>query len=239
MECFTRPCPYLEGRTSRLEVLSGEQSEGFYESLLAEGWRRSGTLFYRNVCEDCSQCIPLRRLSSASCPPRGKRLFRANADLEVSLNGTCFDMERFSLYSNYMTLRHGESGDLAESYSALIASPLSRFVDYRLPTGRLIALGFVDLATRSLSSAYFAFGAEESRRSLGSFSVYAETDLAGSLGKEYYYLGFWVPGSPKMRYKADFHPFELLLDGASGHRFWVSFGSRTEAEAALGFCPDR
>jgi arginine-tRNA-protein transferase len=69
--------------------------------------------------------------------------------------------------------------------------------------------------------------------------VYAETGLAGSLGKEYYYLGFWVPGSPKMRYKADFHPFELLLDGASGYRYWVPFGSRTEAEAALGFCPDR
>jgi arginine-tRNA-protein transferase len=249
MESVTSPCPYLEGRTSRLEVLSETISEGRYGDLLEDGWRRSGNLCYRSACEGCALCIPIRRPTAASASigteRRSGRLRRLNADLEIALQATCLDEERFSLYRKYMTSRHGQIEDLAESYLSLIVSPLSRFVDYRLASGKLVALGFVDIADRALSSAYFAFDPEVSRRSLGSYSVYVETAIAKSLGKDYYYLGYWVPGSPKMKYKADFPPFELLLpcdkesSGSAIYRApgkprrWQGFGSPREATSAL------
>jgi leucyl-tRNA---protein transferase len=267
MESYTGPCPYLEGRTSRLEMLSVALDEKRYGVLLKDGWRRSGILCYRNACEGCALCIPLRRPASpaalasagaeaqspapaeapvsAGTARRNRRLARLNQDIEVTLRETCLDEERFSLYRKYMSLRHGQAEDLAETYLALIASPLSRFVDYRLGSGRLVALGFVDVADKALSSAYFAFDPEVSKRSLGSFSVFVETSLARALGKDYYYLGYWVPGSRKMKYKADFPPFEILLPADGGPavsasrgepcnlRRWEVFCSSEAAESAL------
>ena len=51
-------------------------------------------------------------------------------------------------------------------------------------------------------------------------------------GPRYYYLGFWVPFSPKMDYKASFQPFEMALDGA-----WIPAPDRRGALARLGLDP--
>ncbi|MCX7026988.1 MAG: arginyltransferase [Spirochaetes bacterium] len=233
MEYISEPCPYLGERNSRIEVLAGQQSEVLYECLLEEGWRRSGPVFYRNNCEGCSSCIPLRRPVSSPSSRRGRKLLKNNSDLKIVLTEPSIDEEHYSLYRKYMESRHGQTEEVAESLLALAASPLARFVEYRLGTGQLIALGFVDEAACSLSSAYFAFDPQESRRSLGSYSVFAETELAKSLGKSYYYLGFWVHGSPKMEYKADFPPFELLMTEGGGRRGWFPFASRSEALEVL------
>jgi len=76
----------------------------------------------------------------------------------------------------------------------------------------------VDLLPNGLSSVYFAFEPAESHRSLGIYSIMKEIDLARDLGKEWLYLGFFVPGSPKMAYKGAFHPREFAVDGT-----WVSY----------------
>jgi len=50
----------------------------------------------------------------------------------------------------------------------------------------------------------------------------------------FYYLGFWVPGAPKMDYKARISPFELALrDDESGAVCWKSCASQDEAMAHL------
>ena len=245
MKDITGPCPYLEGKESRLEIREGSLNQEDYEALLEDGWRRSGELCYRNACPGCAQCIPLRRTAELSISRRERRLGRANSDLKIELRDACLDEEHFLLYMRYLDARHGYGEDCAESYLALTAVPFSKFVDYRLGSGRLVAFGFVDIATRSLSSAYFAFDPDASWRSLGSFSVFAESRLAMAMGKSRYYLGYWVPGSPKMRYKADFPPFEILMpetgipsgcgcgqpSGSRGR--WTAFDSRAEAEEAL------
>jgi len=58
---------------------------------------------------------------------------------------------------------------------------------------------------------------------------------SGSAFQRYYYLGFWVPGAPKMDYKARVSPFELALrDDESGAVCWKSCASQDEALAHLG-----
>ena len=42
----------------------------------------------------------------------------------------------------------------------------------------------------------------------------AVRDIAREAGLPYVYLGYWVPGSPKMGYKAKFDALEVYHDGA-------------------------
>jgi arginine-tRNA-protein transferase len=58
-------------------------------------------------------------------------------------------------------------------------------------------------------------------------------ELYGS--PRYYYLGFWIPGAPKMDYKARIGTFELAIsdNNPSTARTWKRFASRDEAMAYL------
>ncbi len=47
-------------------------------------------------------------------------------------------------------------------------------------------------------------------RSLGVFSILQEIELCVDMGLEYLYLGYWINGSKKMRYKTRFGPQERL-----------------------------
>lgn len=112
---------------------------------------------------------------------------------------------------------------------------MAALAEYRDPAGRLLALGFLDILPAGLSSVYFAWEPEAQKRSLGSFSIIAETRLAASMGLGWYYLGFWVPGARRMDYKADFSPFELALpDPATpGSLHWKNFASKEDALESL------
>lgn len=231
------PCPYLEGRAWRIRHFSSPLVDpGLYEELLARGFRRSGSSFYMNACPGCGLCVPLR-IAAGSLEPTAsqRRLGRRNADLTLELLPASFSEERFGLYRLYVKARHGEEegeGDAArEAYSSfLLESPVpgTSIAEYRLPGGALAATGYLDVLPEGLSSVYFAFDPAESRRSIGTWSVGRELELAASLGKRYYYLGFWVPGSAKMDYKADFRPFEIARNGR-----WLPARDRSEALAAL------
>jgi arginyl-tRNA--protein-N-Asp/Glu arginylyltransferase len=233
-ECVNGPCPYLDNgiawETRRFTTPSFDPE--LYETMLAQGWRRSGTAFYRNACSGCGLCLPIRISRSNFAPSASqKRVLAKNADLSVGMRKLSLDPESYLMYARYSDARHGKEGNDVLSYIGfLLDSPLdSRMISYRSPdSGRLLGEGYVDVLPNGLSSVYFAFEPSEGRRSLGTYSVMRELKFAESMGKEYYYLGFWVPGSVKMGYKANFSPFELALDGK-----WTGFSDRNEAEHFL------
>lgn len=247
---FTEPCPYREGNRSSGEFAIGTTYFSRYEELLALGWRRTGLALYRYRCEGCAACVPIRiRADRLTRGKRAKRLAQRNADLSMALVPPILTDERLALYSAYVRDRHGciENG-LEESFRALIAAPMTALSEYRDANGKLIALGFLDILPKGLSSAYFAFDPAESSRGVGTYSVFAESAAGFDLGKPYYYLGFWVPGSPKMDYKAQFHPFELAVsekpESALAQRTdfsapcattptWVEFDGKEDALQAL------
>lgn len=232
------PCPYLPGRWWRVEEFAARRFEAAdYEALLAEGWRRSGPVFYRDTCPGCRLCTPLRLDAGRFRPSASqRRLLRVNADLTARLCAPSFTEERYVLYRRYVRFKHGDEEGSEEvaraSYASfLLEGPLgtSAIAEYRDGDGRLVATGYVDILPQGLSSVYFAFDPDEARRSLGTWSVLRELDLAVGLGKRYYYLGFWVPGAAKMDYKARFTPFELARAGG-----WIPVESRAEAVELLG-----
>lgn len=221
-----------------------------YEKLLMLGWRRSGRIVYCYQCSGCRLCIPMRICADRFVPSKSlKRILKKNADITVSLSAPFYSEERFNLYKKYVSARHDEPSTpqtMQEHYLAFVdltAGSNARIVEYRDPSDILLAEGFVDILPNSISSVYFAFLPEAGIRSLGRFSVHAEIQLAEKLKKDFYYLGFWVPGAKKMDYKADFSPFELAVDAAdrqiaedssqkqarSENTSWRQFSSRSEA----------
>ena len=51
------------------------------------------------------------------------------------------------------------------------------------------------------------------RRSLGTYTILWLVERARELNLPYVYLGYWVPESRKMAYKARFRPTEILVSG--------------------------
>ena len=60
---------------------------------------------------------------------------------------------------------------------------------------------------------YSFFDPAFARDSLGSYIILDHVALAAEQRLPYVYLGYWVPGSAKMDYKARFQPLEIFAEG--------------------------
>ena len=104
------------------------------------------------------------------------------------------------------------AGMTIRDYSNLVvASPVdTTLLEWRDPSERLIAVCIMDRTRDGLSAVYSFFDPDQPRRSLGTNVVLSLIDLAREQGRPYVYLGFWVPESAKMAYKAEFAPIECF-----------------------------
>ncbi|HRO02740.1 MAG TPA: GNAT family N-acetyltransferase, partial [Terricaulis sp.] len=80
--------------------------------------------------------------------------------------------------------------------------------------GPLMAVALTDVLGDGLSLVYSFFDPDAPKRSLGNYAVLDHIQQARAAGFQYVYLGYWIAGSEKMAYKAEFQPLELLLAGA-------------------------
>ena len=229
------PCPYLPGRTERKIVteLSGTEAEALHERLSRAGFRRSHNIAYAPVCPGCQACVPIRVVSEEFMPDRTqRRILRANADLTISEMPARATAEQFSLFQRYQKNRHAD-GDMAAmgyyDYRAMIEdTPISTgILEFRDAQDRLLGACLTDWLADGLSAVYSFFDTDEEKRSLGTFAVLWLIGRARSLGLPYVYLGYWVPESRKMAYKARFRPSEILISGA-----WYRLGDGAEVNTA-------
>jgi arginine-tRNA-protein transferase len=216
------PCPYLPGRTERKIVteLSGTEAEALHERLSRAGFRRSHNIAYAPVCPGCQACVPIRVVSEEFTPDRTqRRILRANTDLTVSEMPARATAEQFTLFQRYQKTRHAD-GDMAAmgyyDYRAMIEdTPISTgIVEFRDAQDRLLGACLTDWLSDGLSAVYSFFDTTLDKRSLGTFAVLWLIGRARSLGLPYVYLGYWVPESRKMAYKARFRPSEILMSGS-------------------------
>ncbi len=216
------PCPYVAGRTERKLVteITGPDAEAMHDRLSRAGFRRSHNIAYAPVCPGCQACVAIR-IHAAQFRGRrqARRIWRANAateGFEVPARATA---EQFQLFQRYQRHRHGD-GDMATmsfyDYRAMVEdTPIETFiVEFRDPDDRLVAACLTDRLSDGLSAVYSFFTPDLARRSLGTLMVLWLVERARDLDLPYVYLGYWVPESPKMAYKAKFAPSEVLVGGA-------------------------
>ena len=165
---------------------------------------------------------------NSGCPQAKRR------KLEIRLKRSSFDPEEFALYRKYQIKVHNDMPDhvMESSYRRfLVDTPLvfvpptgddtvppcgfGSFHQQYVIDGQLVAVGVVDILPRCLSSKYLFWDPDLASLSLGKYSALQEIgwvkeNQAHCPSLQYYYLGYYIHSCSKMRYKAAYHPSELL-----------------------------
>ena len=217
------PCPYLPGKTERKVFANLPFSEGAYvnDELTQAGFRRSQNIAYRPACEACDACVSVRLPVPEFAFSRSqRRILRRNEDLSRDLVEAEATTEQFDLLRRYLNNRHPEGGMAGMGwldYVAMIEDTAVRthLIEYRRASlddgpGQLVGVCLTDLLSDGLSMVYSFFDPALEARSLGRFAILDHVRQAAAVNLPFVYLGYWVQGSRKMDYKADFRPMEKL-----------------------------
>ncbi len=222
----SQPCPYLEGKVERklFAGLQGEHADSLNNTLSKQGFRRSQNVLYRPTCADCSACLSARIRVADFIPSKTqKRVMRRNTHLLRDASAPWATEHQYELFSRYLNARHADGGmadmDMFEFSSMVEETPVrSRIVEYSVQhelyeRSELVSVCLTDVLDDGLSLVYSFFDPDMSRHSLGIYMILDHIEIAREAGLPYVYLGYWVPGSPKMDYKSNFNSLEAYYKG--------------------------
>lgn len=230
-------CAYFpeEQRRSRTAfALPGPLTREGYQTAMALGMRRSGTLVYRPLCPSCRRCQPFRvdvaRFVASRSQKRAEK--RCAGRFTVEIVRPQLDAAHLDLYARYQAWQHDKEGQSTdeESYARFLIDTVADTLElaWRDEAGRLVAVGIVDVVDDGISSVYFFWDPVLEALSVGVASALWEIELCRRWSKPYYYLGYLVPGARTMSYKAQFAGGEVW-DGAD----WIPVEGRDVEDPTL------
>jgi arginine-tRNA-protein transferase len=237
-----QPCPYLDDRFERklFTALQGEHAQKLNDALSKQGFRRSQNVLYRPSCAECSACLSARIKVADFVPSRTqKRVLKGASDLKRNATSPWATEDQFALFRRYLDARHADGGmadmDVFEFAAMIEETPIkSRVIEYSRPAGPgehgrpLACVSLTDVFEDGLSMVYSFYDPSLQDLSLGTFAILDHIEIAREAGLPYVYLGYWVPGSRKMGYKANFSGLEIYKGSQ-----WVGVGDPADHSAAL------
>ncbi|HCI98183.1 MAG TPA: arginyltransferase [Sulfitobacter sp.] len=215
-----QPCPYLDGRMERklFTALQGDSATKLNNSLSGQGFRRSQNVLYRPSCTDCAACLSARINVADFTPSKSqKRTIKRNAGLTRRATSPWATEEQYDLFRTYLDSRHADGGmadmDVFEFAAMIEETPIrSRVIEYTdTQTRELIGVCLTDVLDDGVSMVYSFYSPDRPRDGLGNYIILDHIEIARAAGLPYVYLGYWVPGSPKMGYKAGFSGLEVYV----------------------------
>jgi leucyl-tRNA---protein transferase len=228
-------CAYLPGRLARqpLRQPIRRLTPAEFDTRLAAGDRRAGTMLYNQACVGCAACEALRVDVRAFAPSRSQRRAQAKGDaaVTVQLGPIVVDDARVALYRAHesgrgldrgldqgldQTLNHeGRPPIDTLGYESFFATSCVEGLEVRyLAAGRLCGVAIVDRGARALSAVYTYWDPAYAALSLGTYSILTTIALARSWELDWLYLGLAIRDNHSMAYKLTFMPHERRVAGA-------------------------
>ncbi|MFH5806414.1 arginyltransferase [Alienimonas sp. DA493] len=214
-------CSYLPEERARMGVkLFAQISAEHYAKMLARGWRRQGVSFFRSDCPACKKCRSLRVDVRNFRPSKSqRRCLKRNAQISVTVQPAGTSEEHADLYNRWhadMSERRGWRHDTTtpEEYRENLVGPgydFAREFLYR-DGDKLVGVGLVDVVPGALNSIYFFHDPDWRPQGPGTFSALTEIQYARDTGRDWVYLGYWIPENASMAYKNRFAPHEILTE---------------------------
>jgi arginine-tRNA-protein transferase len=208
------------------EFYTAQVSKRQIDLLLADGWRHFGIHFFRYSFgfykNDIRQVIPLRiRLSDFSHSKSQRRIINKNKDLQTIIRPIEITEEKENLFERHKKrFERGTPYSIFDFLSSDAANvPCKSFEACVYQGEKLIAASFFDVGEQSVSSIYAMFEPDESKRSLGIFTMLLEIDFALQNGKTFYYQGYAYEGESFYDYKKRFNALERF----NWQGGWVNF----------------
>lgn len=237
-----QPCPYLDGRMERklFTALQGDHAQRLNDTLSKQGFRRSQNVLYRPSCAECSACLSARiRVADFEPNRTQRRLMKRNAGLRRNATSPWATEDQFALFRRYLDHRHADGGmadmDIFEFAAMIEETPIrSRVIEYTRVAGEgergrpLAAVCLTDVFDDGLSMVYSFYDPALTQMSLGTYLILDHIEIAREAKLPYVYLGYWVPGSRKMGYKAGFGALEIYKGGR-----WQEIGEPGDHSAEL------
>lgn len=213
-------CSYLPDRLACSEVVTPDYpiDTQTYGKLLQAGFRRSGQYIYRPNCAQCHACLSVRvNVNAFVCKRTQRRTWKHHQYLTATQYTLHFKPDHYALYQRYQAKRHAGGGmdnDCFEQYqNFLLQSQVnSKLVEFHEgETLRMVSI--IDVLPDGLSSVYTFYDADVTQASFGTYNILWQIEQCRKLGLPYLYLGYWIKENRKMRYKVNFQPLEILMDG--------------------------
>ena len=236
-----QPCPYLPGRRERklFTALQGSGAADLNDKLSKQGFRRSQNVLYRPSCADCSACLSARIRVEDFVPSRSQRRAGArNHHLRRDVTSPWATEAQYELFRRYLGSRHADGGmadmDVFEFAAMVEETPIrTRVIEYwddhdGMDASELAGVCLTDVLDDGLSMVYSFYDPDRRSSSLGTHLILDHVAIAREAGLPYVYLGYWVPGSPKMGYKAGFSAVEIYKN-----REWQPLGDPGQHEAEV------
>jgi arginine-tRNA-protein transferase len=211
------PCSYLPGRMARSQVATPSHliHADAYSGLVANGFRRSGMFTYRPYCDGCRACLPLRVPVASFVPTRSQRRARRARPSEARAAPV---LRRRALpalpaLSGRLPHRrwHGPDRSTSTPSSCCKAASTRAWSSSASPPRRQRRAqdGVDPRRAERRPSAVYTYSSSPSR----DVALCLWQSATRLLGLPRVYLGYWIEGSGKMAYKAQFGPHELLVGG--------------------------
>lgn len=161
-----------------------------------------------------------------------------NSGFEIKLVPAEYEEESYEIYHKYSEIIH-KITESRSSYRNFLCQQALK-ASSELKNGcfhmkyylnkKLIAVGVIDILPKGLSSVYFFYDPDYKRNSLGVLGCLREIFFVMKKREvlpkfQYYYMGYYIQTSKKMKYKGDFEPSELLCPKSMK---WVPLNERTK-----------
>jgi leucyl-tRNA---protein transferase len=212
-------CAYLQDakQTTHYKIID-DCSVTYCEALIERGWRRFGNMFFRPVCAECQACESFKiDVKNFEFTKSQRRILRKNADLEMVMQEptvTQTHLDLFEKYHAHMKNKRDWSHEKTTPrhyYMSFVHGhgEYGYEILYHID-GQLVGVDLIDILPNGISSIYFYYDPDFDKRSLGTYSMLRQIQIAKNLGLEWIYVGYYVQGCQSLEYKSRYTPYQVL-----------------------------